>query len=354
MRAGEAVPMNRRGGGAVFVVGFALVPWLLQACQMAANVLEDEPSFGEQVMDGGWGGTMAMAAGGTQSTGGLPGVFAGGRTVTIADGGVEAGGGPTQGAGGLADANADARRALADQLCSIPMAFTCIKLQLEGAPPNASVDELRTLCRQKTETSQYRTFGDRCFTQWALNASCALQRTDYCPCDAENGGCVLSPETHDYGPACSSTLAQLSACSLFKESYGTEFGKGGTYEWSEGSLGCTVKGTAGNGVDSIAASCQGPPNGAQACTCAVNGVTLVDHVQEIIRADSTFYADDCWNVAKQLASGKCADVLECCFESAERGCHCGAHPELAGYESCAALASAYGASVVEQCPAYRQ
>jgi hypothetical protein len=243
---------------------------------------------------------------------------------------------------------------VAEGLCDIPEHFPCLALNVSGAPPRATADELKTLCRQKTESSQYTTFGDRCFGQWASNATCALERTDYCPCDGDSGGCTFSPETHDYGPGCAQKLADLDACVRQKEST-IEYGAAGAYEWSEDQLGCSVHGAATNGADKIAASCQGPPNGVQVCSCMINGVTLVDYVQTLMGLPSSFYADDCRTVAAALAAGRCTEVLACCFSRPASGeCDCGSHPEYAGYSSCEELAAASSAVVVDLCPAYRR
>jgi hypothetical protein len=82
---------------------------------------------------------------------------------------------------------------------------------------------------------------------------------------------------------------------------------------------------------------------------------LVDYVQVLMGLSNSFYADDCRNVATVLAAGQCADVLDCCYSSADGGavCECGSHPEYAGYSSCKELAAASASVVVDHCPRYR-
>jgi hypothetical protein len=241
-----------------------------------------------------------------------------------------------------------------------------LALNVRGAHPGATANELRLLCTDNTRASQRAIFGDRCWAEWRAYAQCSLSRTDYCPCELDGGSfCVFTPEDHDFGlsiPAapgsvsCEAGAAAVARCAIATGGAGTEKGPGGAYDWVDGEFGCSVRGAAKGGVDWIESSCVGSVGGLQQCTCRVNGVDLVDHVGVLTGENPEILAADCRAVALALAAGRCADVLDCCYQytqGQDQLCSCSAHPEHAGFASCKDLAASLNGSVYGVCDAYR-
>ncbi|HET6345107.1 MAG TPA: hypothetical protein VFH51_09245, partial [Myxococcota bacterium] len=239
------------------------------------------------------------------------------------------------------------------QLCIIPTLNHCLTLNVYGLPLNASPEDRRVICTENTQRSQREIFGDRCFLEWQLYAECAIKQQDRCPCDGDGGNyCAFTPEVQYFGPGCEAQAAALAKCGVATGGSGKETGSAGTYEWADGEFGCTVQGLAKNGVDMIQTWCQGPLGGPQACSCKVNGRQVVDDVRAQNGGDGPLYADDCRDVANQLSEGRCADILDCCYEYDSATCRCG-NPALVGVKSCAEWASSLKATQVPICDALR-
>jgi hypothetical protein len=244
-----------------------------------------------------------------------------------------------------------------DLLCTLTAKFPCLSLEVSGAPSGATLEQKQELCRQATLRSYESTIGDHCFTEWYENAVCAVGYTGYCPCTPDAGQvCSLTPETHDYGPPCGITALKLEFCARSEPS-GVVEGAAGKYEWFDDERGCVATGLARNGVDRIESVCSGATGAAQRCTCSANGVQLNDATLNLTGGDHRFFVENCKAVATELASGRCSDILDCCYDFIEDGfvedCVCGSDPRAAGYASCAELAAAQKAVVVDHCDIYR-
>jgi hypothetical protein len=213
-------------------------------------------------------------------------------------------------------------------------------------------------CPNIVETFEYNQYGSKCWDEWAANAKCGIDRTDYCSCTGK--GCAPDLANFDFGAACAQTKAALDACggSRFVAS-GTETGKGGTCQWrvSE-SFGCDTSCGTNSGFY-ITTLCWGPPNGGQQCECLANLAFLSDYFDD--NNHGLWTATDCQDVGRQLAAGKCSDILDCCFTRSYelstgapvQECGCTADPKKAGYATCEALAAAGNGQVVDSCPQYR-
>jgi hypothetical protein len=343
-----------------------LVASAVAACGKTGDTLTSEgrDGAGGSRIDAGDGsvgvdGTGSVTGtGGSAGAGGLDGT--GGFIGTGSSPG--AGGNPNDLALNTLDPHADERKRAVHDLCSLLTVYPCLSYSgsiYAPLPSNVGKD-LVLLCEQEMEWRLYSIFGASCWDEWLANAKCGLARTDYCPCTGND--CFLTPGDPSFGTACSSSQAALQACGDTRAASGEEIGAR-TCSWRVDSVtGCfTSCSDDPELIDMV--KCQGPPNGAQACTCEVNGVFLGDIAQQIqLGYFSSWLADDCQNVARQMATGKCHDILNCCATwmepatdggAASQGCGCTADPTQAGIATCDALAKSVNGSVVDVCPQYR-
>jgi hypothetical protein len=353
-------------------------------CGRVANVLEG-PDTGTRVAKGSsgsngvayvdsgvaglgaGGGPPRLADGGTPlstSQGGAPYGF-GGKAGAPSFGGVAAyadastGRGGNVGVPGALDPHGTERHELAKEMCALLDANEC--LQRSNYDPSAPA---ASDCQNSVERSEIVSAGNDCWNEWAANVRCALARTDFCPCSGND--CYFDPAGLNYGPDCAATYSALEACSHGNVGYGTVSGKLGTVWWHVDQNGCV---TDWNGTyrDITSADCTGMGDSIQECSCTASGVFLGDESQYINESAYYFwYGSNCADVAQQVADGKCANILDCCFTwtyyepttgdvhdgGPHEECGCTADPKQAGYDSCEAIAAAGNGKVVDVCPRY--
>lgn len=283
--------------------------------------------------------------------------------MTGADAAIAAGGAP--GAAGTAgvvaslDPHAAERTSLATQACKIFDANKCLT-QTDGDIPVTNGDEF-TVCEDMVETNESDIAGNNCWDQWVANVKCGIARTDWCPCTGND--CLFQPWNGIFGAECAQTYNALEACIGQNHTSGTVTGKDGKCNWDITEQGCYA-GCLDDPKALFESDCMGSPGGAQECSCRINGVFLGDQAQFIKNqgAYSMWPAQNCANVAQQLADGLCSDILNCCFtwtyyDSPDSGpiedCGCTADPTQAGYDSCEAMAAAGHGKVVDFCSRYR-
>jgi hypothetical protein len=361
--------MIRRACSVIGAVGAVLSFAGLPGCGQVKDVLDTAGNGGARGQDGGaesnTGGSFAGGAPSGAGSGNVAGQNAqgsGGQGGT-ASGGM--GGWPGQ-EGGLttADPHAAERRALAEESCNLLTKNPCLTWAgLRGDDPRPTSEETIARCVQAVETG-YVDYGDRCWDGWVASMECGIARTDYCPCSED--GCFFSPQFASFGGRCDAAFAALTTCITAGVTIGTETGRAGDYSWNVNANGCQAYGAIMDGptvVDSLSADCKGPPGGAQECFCNVNGNFLGDQTDAVANGGTyvSWQASDCRDVARQLADGRCADILDCCFtwiSTSQSGatieqCGCGSNPSRIGYESCEAFAASGSATVVDYCPRYR-
>jgi hypothetical protein len=270
--------------------------------------------------------------------------------------GIAGGSGAPSNAGGsgtaldVLDPHAAQRKQLVQDMCAILSKYPCVSTSFsdtQGLPGEDPVGD----CERLLPVIQYAEYGgDKCWDEWVANAKCGSARTDYCPCDRDTNGCNLQ-------------IGNLEDCRNGVHASGYETGDAGKCYWYVGeSPVCNVQCDNQPNVF-VGADCKGPPNGAQECFCTANGVFLGDQAEYIQKGSYRYwYGDDCADVARQFAAGKCKDILDCCFtwsytpagsSNPVEDCGCTADPKQAGYDTCEALAAAGNGKVVDYCPRYR-
>ncbi len=354
---------------AALLLGVLFCSGAQAACGIVANVPTSH--------DGGAGASGGDAGPGASGDGN--GKFTNGETPGRSgqggQGGDGASGTPSGGASGLTDSgagvihapgndaalaridpHASERKELSRQLCGLLDKYPC--LTLETGLQTVSPADQGAFCQNLTEASGAL---DACWSEWVDQMQCELARTDWCPC---SDYCHFHAWDGDTPSHCTTTKAALDQCENSYSASGLIKGAAGSYTWGVRQQGTCMASSVLNSRGSFDAQCSGPAGGPQTCMCFVNGVFLGDQAQYV--HNSYYYeqwlASDCEDVARQLAAGKCSDILDCCFTwtynaSPDAGpvedCGCTADPTQAGYDSCEAMAAAGHGKVIDLCQRYR-
>jgi hypothetical protein len=258
------------------------------------------------------------------------------------------------------DPHATQRRQLSERACELIEKYPCLHYNSVWDHDIDTVEEARADCVQGIQVLQHMQFPERCWDQWVASMECGIARTDYCPCD--DNDCNFMPQSGDFLGSCGMTAFELGTCSAEGRAFGEETGEAGRYNWWADDLdGCLVM-SHDPLPNSFQGDCSGPVGGGQACTCLVNGVPLGDYAEAVSQAGNRLWlANDCRDVARQMADGKCQNILSCCFtwsHSTSTGpevqeCACTSDPAQLGHESCQSLAASKGGTVVEMCGRYQ-